>query len=304
VTTVSDDVAAVDPIDGDAPGRTADASSDSAASGEATSHGATTAGAASGGVDPAFDEVLVLACAEELGELLAVYWPASSFGGLLGWSLIALFPFAFLIGSAPVIPIVATGAVLWPVAARSLVRNPILSRRSGEKRIYLYEQGLVHTDAKGARELYRWDQIHTVFRRVRTFWLWAGLAKPRVRCLLTRADGRTIVLTNVWSGVDHLEREVSRRVARAQVPAVRAALERGRRIQFGALIVDAAGVSGPRRSAPWSHVTIQDAGARGIRLHAADNLSPLSGVPEWKIPNVQLLLTLICIHQQEDVAPR
>jgi hypothetical protein len=255
-----------------------------------------------GGADPALDDLLDLASAQELGELLAAYWPATRFGLVFGWFLLALLPFPFLAGTAPVRTFLVVGAVFWPVAVRGLLRSPVLIRGVGEKRIYLYERGFVHADAKGALDLFRWNQIDTVFESVNR---WTPVfVKPRIRCLITRYDGKTIALTNMWSGIGHLVGETSRHVTRAQLPVVRAALERGQRVQFGKIIVDAAGVTGPHRSAPWAEIKVQGVETGRMRLLAGDSLSALSSTPTSRIPNLRLFLQIIRIYQQNDTPPQ
>ena len=250
--------------------------------------------------DASLDELAALTSAERLGELLAVYWPASRFAVFLGWSLLSLLPFVFFAGVHPVATVLVAGAVFWPFAARGLIRSPILFRRAGEKRIYLYEEGFVHADARGVLDLFRWDRIHTVFERVVDLRLPVSFVRPRHRLLVTRADGRSIALTNMWTGIEHLAAQASGRATRAQLPVVLAALESGQRVRFGSVIVDVTGVTGPRRSAPWAEIELQHLSTGRIRLLAADSLRPLSDTPGRRVPNLGLFLEIARIYQHQD----
>jgi hypothetical protein len=247
------------------------------------------------------DDLSALASAEVLGELLAVYWPATRFAVFVGWSLLALLPFVFLSGVHPVATVLVAGAIFWPFAARGLVGNPVLFRSAGERRIYLYERGFVYAHARGELELFRWDRIHTVFERIFDLRVPFKFVRPRIRLLVTRADGRTIALTNAWTGIEHLVAQASGRATRAQLPVARAALERGQGVRFGKLVVDAAGVTGPRRSAPWAEIELQHLATGRIRLLAADSLAPLFSTPLRRIPNLALFLAIARIYEQQDM---
>jgi hypothetical protein len=237
------------------------------------------------------------ATAEDLGRLLVVFRPAKRYALLAGWLLLGLFPFAFLGGTTPLgTPVV--GVVLWPWMVHGLMNSPVLVKSVAARRIHLHEMGFVYADAADERELFRWDQITTVFQHSQTRRI-GRLTNRRYRYVVTRADGHTIKLTHAWDGMERLAREIRVRVTRAQLPVARAELDQGRSVRFGKLVVDASGVTGPRGAAPWREIDIVTSRRGRFALLAADRFLPLFSSRVWRIPNIQLFLAIYRLRRED-----
>jgi hypothetical protein len=235
-------------------------------------------------------EVQSLASARDFGQLLAVFRPAKRYGVFSGWLLLGLLPFAFLFGSAPVAALVL-GSLFWPPAIRGLMVSAVVVRSIAGRRIYLYDKALVHASAAGELDCFRWDQITTLFQRVRTRRIGSKTFR-RYRLIATRTDGKTIKLNQTWAEIAQLAQQTAGRVTRAQSTAARAALREGGSVRFGRLVVDAHGVTGPRGSAAWSEIEITISRWSMIAVLVADEFLPLFHARSWRIPNTQLLVQL------------
>jgi hypothetical protein len=248
-------------------------------------------------------QLLHLASAQHLGRLRRVHRPARNTGYLLLFSGLGLFPLVFLFGPAWIAGVML-GVLMWPLAAIGLMRNPLVVRRLSRKRIYLYDQGFVHADGKGRFDAYRWDQIATVFQRIVSTRYNGIPAGTQYQYTVTRADGTTIKLTNFWQDVPELGGEINLRVSQTQLPAMLDALARGRNIEFGDIVVNAAGVAGRRGSVPWSEISKVSVDNGQVSLQRAGKFLSLSSTPAAKIPNLPLFLHLATTYQQRNAQQR
>jgi len=236
---------------------------------------------------------------EQLGRLLSVHRRSERFTLVLGCALLGLFPFAFLAGTAPLgTPIV--GAVFWPPAVLGLRTSPLVVRGLRRQQIRLYEQGFVVAGADDAPQVWRWDRISVVFERSQRRGITGFRYGASAIYTVVGLDGRTIKLSTEWDGIRLLGREVCLRTAAAQLRSALAALEQGRDLRFGDVVVDATGVRCRRGWAPWPELDFALTRQRRVRLEVADRFRPLASIPAWKIPNVALFIQLMRIYQEKE----
>jgi len=199
----------------------------------------------------------------------------------------------FLFGLATMV-IIAGFALLWMVA-----RTPNLSRGQAARRLYLYERGFILADRPDAPEIFRFDEIDTVFQRIvsqRTY----GIETARSYLYtVTRRDGRTVKLTAFWSGIAELGRVVNERVSAALLPGALAAIARGDAIQFGDIALGAGGVGGRRRSVSWHEVRLVGVAGGYVKVQLAGRFFPLSSTAAGNLPNLPLFLHLANRLQRE-----
>jgi hypothetical protein len=233
-------------------------------------------------------------------------WSAAWFG------LLGLVPFVVLSAAAPlvnrVVGALVLGAVLWPVVALRLSVNPAVRRGRRVRRIYLFEQGFVVVDRKNVARLWRWSSISMVLERLgrASFGSLVFFAGTGYKCTVVGIDGRTEKLSIQWEGADRLGRQVSQRVARAKLPEVLAALERGCGVRFGEVVIDADGLTGRggRGSVPWSDTRLVLTSGGYARVEATDEFWPVVNVRWSRIPNPELFAHLVHTYQQRAVASR
>lgn len=233
-------------------------------------------------------DVQALARAENLGKLREVVRPAKRPGAFVGWLLVGLFPCAFLFGAKPIASLVV-GAFLWPLMVlRGLRHSPLVSRKAARRRLYVFEHGFVYAASAEGLEAFAWRRIARQRDRVVVI---AGVIRFR-RYMLTRDDGESVVLTNFWVHIREVMKGVITQVANVQLADAKAAIERGESVEFGKLVVDATGVSGPRGWAPWSDIEVS-LNARGrIFVRASDGFLPLFSARTEKVPNVPVFIAL------------
>ncbi|HEX6468565.1 MAG TPA: DUF6585 family protein [Streptosporangiaceae bacterium] len=248
-------------------------------------------------------QLMTLASAQHLGRLRRVHRPARNTGYLVLFCFLVLFPLVFMFGAAWPAGLILC-AVMWPLAGIGLARSPVVVRRLARQRIYLYDQGFVHADGGGRFDVYRWDQISTVFQRIVSTRYNGIPAGTQYQYTVTRADGTTIKLKNFWQDVSELGGEINLRVSQTQLPAMLDALARGRNIEFGDIVVNATGVAGRRGSVPWSEISKVSVYNGQVSLQRAGKFLSLSSTPADKIPNLPLFLHLATTYQQRNAPAR
>jgi hypothetical protein len=112
--------------------------------------------------------------------------------------------------------------LLWMVS-----RTPNLSRAQAARRIYLYEHGFIIVDRPDDPQVYRWDEIDTVFQKIVNQRVNGINTGTSYLYTITRRDGRTVKLIGFWAGIAELGPCINQRVSAALLPGALAAIDRG-----------------------------------------------------------------------------
>jgi hypothetical protein len=161
-------------------------------------------------------------------------------------------------------------------------------------RVYLFDSGLVRTNGDHRARAFFWNDIS-----VRWYEGSDDENYYSCNCIVWRPGGGKVEMhapSGYWRVSDVVEvgREVSRRVAVAQVPQVLAAVGNGRTVRFGRLAVNAGGLQVGQRRIPWDQVlnvtysqgevvvqTVhRSRGSRRRRAKAVPNASVLAAVAD------------------------
>jgi uncharacterized protein DUF6585 len=244
-------------------------------------------------------DVAALARTRALGEPLRTY-PARRLGGVRLGLLVVLIAAMLLLGVGltaldpaqdwPALVLFGLFALLFAVP---LLRSPNVSRAAARRRVYAFEQGLVHVDRSGALSEYRWDAIMSVKQKIVRRTTYGVETARNYLYTVTRNDGAVLKLTEFFADIEQLGQGVSEQVARVHLPHAYAAIQRGETVPFGDLAVNAAGVVSVRHGVlPWAQLEGVDLFNGYVRLRKAGKWLPWSGRPASEIPNLYVFLTL------------
>ena len=226
-----------------------------------------------------------------LGNLRAVYPVARQTRLLVLAVCFILLPIPFLFGAAAAAGLLL-GVLLWPLAAMALYKSPIVNHRMARRCVYVHEYGFIHVGQGNSMDAYRWDQISTVYQAiVRTRYNGVSTG-TKYLYTITRADGKTVKLTQMFQNIGQLGRDISVRVSDAQLPAVRAALAQGQKLWFGDIFVDSVSVGTQRKAVPWSSVSDVQIRNGLISLVQTGKFLPLTRTRAADVPNLPLFLHL------------
>ena len=213
-----------------------------------------------------------------LGPLVRVFVPKKR-----PWSLII---FMFVVGLATSWLLVGLW-MLWEIS-----RLPNVSRSQAARRLYLYERGFVIADKPDNPQVYRWDDIGTVFQKIVSRRSYGIEVARQHEYTITRKDGQTVKVTQFWDGIADLGPIINQCVSQALMPGVLAAIDRGQGVQFGDLTLSAVGVAGPRKQVTWAEVNKFTIANGHVRMGVAGKFLSLSTTAVAEIPNLPLFLTL------------
>jgi hypothetical protein len=226
--------------------------------------------------------VSAFASAENLGRLQAVHVPKKA-----GWvpTIITL-----IMGLATVWLIVGLW-FLWTAA-----KSPRLSRKQAAKRIYLFDNGFVYAETAERLTAYRWDQVATIYQFIQTTRANGVKLPTQYVYTITRLDGVSIKLTNLYGNIAQLGQRVSERILEVQLPFAYAALEQGRPLQFGAIVVNAGGIAAKGVELPWHSGSIHL--HRGVVFVKRAGVSKSAcQIPAREVPNLYVLLSVAAKYQ-------
>ncbi len=224
------------------------------------------------------DNVAHAAANARLGPLQRVFVPKR-----LNWFLLV---FLILIGLATLIILVGF-FLLWMA-----FRSPNLNGSFRRRRLYLYEQGFVLAERPDDPQVFRWDDIRTVYQRIvsqRTY----GVETARTYLYtVTRRDGRTVKLTQFWAEIAQLGPHVNTCVSTALLPGAVAAIRHGQSLDFGDMTVNATGIAGRRKSVAWREISQVQIANGYVRVGIAGKFFSLSTTAASNIPNLPLFFAL------------
>lgn len=230
--------------------------------------------------------VSAFAAAENLGRLRAVHVPKKT-----GWVLVIL---TLIMGLAMAWLIIGLW-LLWSVA-----RNPRLSRKQAAKRIYLFDDGFVYAETAEQLTAYRWDQVATIYQFIQTTRVNGVKLPTQYVYTIARLDGVSIKLTNFYEGIAQLGQRICERALEVQRPFADAALEQGRPLQFGAIMVSAGGIAVKGAELPWQSGSIHL--HRGVVFVMRAGASrAVRRIPAREVPNLYVLLSIAAKYQQGSV---
>jgi hypothetical protein len=213
-----------------------------------------------------------------LGALLRVFTPKRR-----NWVAVVL---AFVIGLVTIICLVGF-FILW-----ALFRTPNLSRSMAARRLYLYEHGFVLVERADNPQVYRWDDVQTVFQKIVSNRSYGVETSRTYLYTVTARDGRTVKVTQFWNDIAQLGSHINHSVSLALLPATLTAIQRGQSVQFGDMMVNATGIAGRRKSVTWPEVRNVRITKGFVSVDVAGRFFSLSTTAAAKIPNLPLFLTL------------
>jgi hypothetical protein len=147
---------------------------------------------------------------------------------------------------------------------------------------------------KQKRFIYLWRHVRIV-RTISSRYLLPSLGtSSRSEVQLTLANRKTLRLTHLVDGLDHLVETIKERVYPRLMSDYVKAFRLGKAIKFGPLILTLDSVKHRRRSIPWDRVRGTEIARGKLILHWEDAKRAVRlSVPTRKIPNVEICFQLI-----------
>lgn len=237
-------------------------------------------------------KVDALAEAEKLGERLGVHARAARWTQVLVSAAVLGVGISWLIrgflGAATTL--VVTG----PITLVQLKSSTLVDWRLRRQRVFLFERALVLADSAGATRVVRWSDVLMVLLHPKGTPAAFLTLRLGSRCKVVTVDGAVLRFGTEWRDSKDLWQTISRRTAAAHYSGVRDTLAEGAEVQFGDVVVSAAGVRTPAGSAAWSETAPVVVTRRGtIRVDTLDGLRPLVTAPLDATPNPILLLAVV-----------
>jgi hypothetical protein len=184
-----------------------------------------------------------------------------------------------------------------------------------EIQVFEFEQGLLEQRPGSPPDTFRWDQIATVRQDSTATYTNGVYGSTSFVYTIISHDGQSAQIAGsyrdparvpaaAWSTVDDpkasvwrryaaLGAAVARHVATAQLPAAKAALDRGEKLAFGNFAISASGMSAGRRGPlPWSLISDVQVTDGVVSIKQSGESAPFSRRPVSKIPNFLLFTTL------------
>lgn len=161
-------------------------------------------------------------------------------------------------------------------------------------RVWRYEHGLVHRDPKGRLDVVRWTDVR-VLRDITRHFRGGSYTNTTFVYTLRHRSGRDVVLTSSVfprGQMCVLGEEIEREVTAVRLPRALAALEEGKRLEFGHLAVDLTGISDGHDHLSWREVESIDTKDGKVRVRRADRWLNWSSTRVSAIPDVFVLLAL------------
>lgn len=198
---------------------------------------------------------------------------------------------------------------LWPVGLACaalgvcllyrLARTPGFAGRQAGKRVDVYANGFIQSDASGPRVALRWDSIDSVCQRITRNYPNGISTGTTYIYTITSHDGTTVRLTQFYVGIAALGETIVREVTRVQLPRAMAAIQRGETVTFGELALNARGITCTGRSqVPWAQVDRVQVNRGYVSLRQAGRWQSWSRGQASQIPNLFVFLTLADLLQQ------
>jgi hypothetical protein len=163
------------------------------------------------------------------------------------------------------------------------------SSAGGAEVVRVHANGIL--DLRGGAKAVRWDEIESLTT------VWSPDGSGVLRHLLRTQDGSQLSLGRSIADVANLVDEIRVRMIEHAVPALRARIDDGGELRFGALAATERGVSlGPRVFA-WDEVHDIDADDGQVVVRGAGGVR-LASVPLDAVPNAFLLAELAQNHKR------
>lgn len=227
------------------------------------------------------EDVAALAAAEGLGALKTIVRPARiGTPQLVGYFALAVLSLALF-----VLPAFYVGWYIW--------QFPNLNRKQAARRVYLFQGGIVVTDAAGPVGWFRWDSM-TALQELTRKTAYGIKGVINYKYTLYKTDGTTVKLTGFFENPAAWGKAIQEEITRAQLPGVLETVENGGSASFGDVTVTKQGISSTKRGAlRWDEVQriYVYNGSLGV-VKDGKRLS-WSSVQVKKIPNFFLCLAAV-----------
>lgn len=211
-------------------------------------------------------------------------------GGVLLWVLVswalALYPL--------LITVLAIGALL---------NSPNARKKLGDRRLHLFEEGLLVDMGAGRLFAVRWDQAVHYQETVQEVINYKGTKTPfrsAHTSTLVAPDGTRMQVSHFFADYRTWAPLIAEAIARAQAEQVWQAVWEGQRVGYGPFSLDATGISTKRKGIlPWSAVETIDVreGFVVVRQHGRPRAWAHAKVKT--VPNLLVFLTIASNLQGE-----
>ncbi len=218
----------------------------------------------------------------------------------------------FIAASVTGIACLATGGVLlwvfvtWALgtypllfsalAIGALLNSPNFRKRLGDRRLHLFEEGLLVERGGGRLFAVRWDQAIHYQVTVQEVINYKGTKTPFNtvhNSTLVAPDGTKVEITSSFAGFGTWLPLISEAIARAQAQKVWDAVREGRRVDYGPFGLGATGISTERQGTlPWSAVESIDVREGFVVVRRHGQPKAWAVVEVKKVPNLLLFLTI------------
>lgn len=224
-------------------------------------------------------EIAALAAAEGFGSHVRTFRPQRT----AVWRLVGQAVFG-VAGLVIVFPAVMFGWLL--------MQSPNLSKKQAARRLHFFEHGLIVTDRKGRAGTIRFGASAVMQEVVRRYVNGVYVGTTYTYTLIGPA-GAPVKVTNFFEQPELWGPAIQQAITEAQLPGALAALRAGETIDFGDIVVNAAGVATARRgSTTWAEIQAVEVRKGWVYLRKAGKTLSWSSTPVKKIPNAFLFLAI------------
>jgi hypothetical protein len=162
------------------------------------------------------------------------------------------------------------------------------------ERAALHENGLL-VERGGKRNAATWDEIATVTEKVEKIHVNGQYIYDRYLYTIEKRGGETFTLSNMVSGVDRIGREIKDKTFALMYPQITQALERGEKVSFGKVLLDANGLEESGARFLWTQLASVKVKDGVIEVKDRGGKAVMSG-QYGTTPNAHLLLALLEKH--------
>lgn len=171
------------------------------------------------------------------------------------------------------------------------VASVIMSWQNRGARVALHENGVL-VERGGKQHTARWEEIIAVTEKIEKVHVNGQHIYDRYLYTIDKRDGESFALSNMVSGVDKIGRALKEETFARLYPQVSEAMQRGEKVSFGTLAIDANGVESNGARFLWTQlagVKIKDG---VIEVKDRNGKAIVSGQYGFT-PNAHVLLALL-----------
>ncbi len=158
-------------------------------------------------------------------------------------------------------------------------------------RVALHERGVL-VERGGKQHIALWDEIVAVTEKVEKMSARGQHLYDRYLYTIEKRGGESFALSNMVSGVDSIGRTIKEETFARLYPQMLEAIERGEKVSFGAVRIDANGMESRGNGYLWTNLSGAKLANGFIEIKDRDGKPVMSGL-YGATPNAHILLALL-----------